>query len=110
MTPERRLTLAFWLGCMQAAAIYGIIMDINPNVDGGPWYLYAIVWLVVLFFYVRNSGNFLKETLWMTIKNPGKVTFEDTSHHAGRLKPNRPPPPPAPPMPRVRPRGNHDYF
>jgi len=120
MTPNRRLLLAFTLGTVQAGIIYGMLMDwhgqayyiemVTNHWHEMHWGWWAIPWTVILFFYVRNSSNFVKETLWMTIKNPAKVRISEDEVWGRQVHPiappppgSRPPPPPPPPPKRTLP-------
>jgi len=94
MTPDRRLSLAFWLGTFQAACWYLLIESYREVGRGDTtWLVWLIPWLVLLYFFMHNNLNFRKETTWMTIKNPDKVGG-DGWVYVGDLKNSRPPPPP----------------
>ena len=115
MTPGRRMDAAFWLGTFQA--ILSMTLFQNWRSDDPFSVLISIAllvaWLAIGFLYIKNVIAFSKETLWMRIKNPGKVTMEQgiRSNPKGmgmnasgknsnsRLPPSisKPTPPPPPP-------------
>jgi len=116
MTPDKRLLIAFLLGSFQTTAVYRFMEDtrglegqiayLTATWSDTHWSVWLGVWLVVLLLYIRNSMNFSKETLWMTIKNPAKVTVSQEENDTLRRHwptpppgycppPTKPPPPPS---------------
>lgn len=99
MTPGRRMDAAFWLGTIQATITMTLVHSWQSD---DPFSAIVSISVLILWFaigitYIRNSLAFSKETLWMTIKNPAKVTMEDGAPKQHHVRPNRPPPPPPPP-------------
>ena len=108
MTPGRRIDVAFWLGTIQA--ILSMTLFQNWQSDDPFSALVSMVllaiWLAIGIVYIRNTIAFGKETLWMTIKNPAKVTMEQNirpkpkgmgMNAPGTMPPvSRPKPPPPP--------------
>jgi len=130
MTPNKRILIAFILGTVQAGIVYAFLMDwhgqayyiemVTNRWHEMHWAWWFIPWAVILWAYVRNGIRFENETLWMTIKNPAKVTVDQdeadkysafgVNSHSGAKKPTRPmrpPPPPAPPAKRTLPPKGH---
>lgn len=111
MTPRRRMDLAFWLGTIQATLTMTVLHSWQSD---DPFstvvsIVLLMVWLAIGVFYIRNSIAFSKETLWMTIKNPAKVTIEDGALKQHHVRPNGPPPagsrpkpPPKPPTSQIK--------
>lgn len=100
--PDKRFALAFWLGVMFHVGVSALIQDwqgkeaylalVEEHWTTMHWGWWVPFIIVTVYLYIRNALSFRKETLWMTIKNPAKVTRE-----ADDLTfPNRPiaPPPP----------------
>jgi hypothetical protein len=108
MTPKRRIDIGYWLATFQAITMMSLFQSLAVDEPMAiHWSLYLVVWFVIGFLYVKNTLAFNKETLWMTIKNPAKVTREEDGMM--NKHPNRPPPPPpggsrpkAPPRPPPR--------
>lgn len=104
LTPKRRLDVGYWIGTFQAILMMTIFQDLASDEPVGVayWIGFFVAWAAIGFIYIRNVMAFEKETLWMTIKNPAKVTREEGHDMFGMpmVRPTRPPPPPAPPAPR----------
>jgi len=113
MAPQRRLSIGYWVGTLQAILMMTFLqMSKDGELTVMHWVIFLLSWIVIGFIYIRNVSAFQKETLWMTIKNPAKVTAEQddaeryysygsVASSAGKAtRPNRPPPPPRPPAPR----------
>ncbi len=104
ITPTRRLAVAYWLGTFQAVLIMTVVQ--SGTYTSMPLALVALaIWLLIVFAYIKNTNSFAKETLWMSIKNPAKMTVDEDDLMARRgplpgHHPLRPPAPPAPPAPR----------
>jgi len=109
MTPQRRLSIGYWVGTLQAILMMTLLQMLHDGeLTVMHWVIFLLSWLVIGFVYVRNVSAFQKETLWMTIKNPAKVTREEGVDMFGQpmVRPIAPPPmggpgkrPPAPPKP-----------
>lgn len=104
ITPKRRLDISYWLATFQAILMMSTFQSLADGESlGAYWILFVFAWLVIGFLYIKNNMAFEKETLWMTIKNPAKVTREEgeTFQLPGMPPPpgSRPPPPPRPPVP-----------
>lgn len=107
MTPRRRMDAAFWLGIFQAIISMTLVHSFQDGSEFGvaAYILLITAWFAIGILYIKNSLDFSRETLWMTIKNPAKVTLEDVATsqpkaNIGGTPPSRgsrPPPPPKPP-------------
>ena len=108
MTPKRRMDAAFWLGSIQAILSMVLFQywQSDDPVTAVASIALIVAWLAIGVVYIQNALAFSKETLWMTIKNPAKVTMEDGAikyqHH---VRPNRPPPMASIPKPPPKPPG-----
>jgi uncharacterized membrane protein YobD (UPF0266 family) len=102
MTPKRRIDLAYWLGTFQAIITMSFFQAAASEEPlSTPWLIAgAIALILIVYMYIKNSLNFRKETLWMTIKNPAKITIEQEEILTAPLRPVRSPPPTVGPAPR----------
>ena len=107
-SPNMRIGIAYWLGTAQMFVIMALVQDwqgkeaylaiVEKHWTTMHWGWWAIAWMAIALLYIRNNINFKKETLWMTIKNPAKVTREEDELGWPPPPPrSRPPIPPAPP-------------
>ena len=103
MTPRRRMDAAFWLGIFQAIISMTLVHSFQDGSEFGvaAYILLITAWFAIGILYIKNSLDFSRETLWMTIKNPAKVTITEDEVWGRQVHPiARPPPPPRPPKAR----------
>ena len=92
MTPRRRLNAVYWLGTFQAIIAMVVFQSFQEG-EQFPTFVYAllvIAWVIIGVAYANNTSAFNKETLWMTIKNPAKVTREADDVLQHHVHPNGP--------------------
>lgn len=99
MTPRRRLGVSYWIATFQAILMMTFFQDLSAETPMAHWSIFLISWLFIGYLYIKNTMAFEKETLWMTIKNPAKVTITEDEVWGRQVHPIRPPPPPKPPVP-----------
>jgi hypothetical protein len=100
--PNHRFMYAFWLGfiCELAAQTGSVSLSLGNTASA---VIAITLSFVVLIIYLINASRFEDEFLWMTIKNPSKVMYEEEDiPHVYQPNPNatvkqRPTPPVNPP-------------
>jgi len=75
-SPTLRFAFAFWIGWMFHLA-FGLAAQLFTNDNTVLGVVGVVAGIVLVALYNINKSRFGKEFLWMTIKNPMKVKYEE---------------------------------